>query len=67
MFQSTTHEGTLFGILESEFIERLDEVNAHLVSLGLPQIEKGNATKGNKGLKSRFVEGGQGIEGATKH
>ncbi|KAK4705980.1 homogentisate 1,2-dioxygenase, partial [Phenoliferia sp. Uapishka_3] len=52
--------------LESEFIERLDEVNAHLATFGLAAIEKGNAVKGNKGLKSRYVEGGKGIQG-TKH
>lgn len=50
--------------LESEFIERLDEVNAHLATFGLSPIAKGNAIKGNKGLKSRFVEGGQGIQGS---
>lgn len=45
--------------LESEFIERLDEVNAHLASLGLPALNKGNATKGNQGLPPRRVVGGR--------
>lgn len=45
--------------LESEFIERLDEVNAHLATLGLPALDKGNATKGNQGLATRAVEGGR--------
>lgn len=51
--------------LESEFIGRLDEVNAHLAKLGLPALDKGNATKGNQGLKTRKVEGGR-VEGAAK-
>ena len=49
--------------LESEFIGRLDEVNAHLAKLGLPTLEKGNATKGNQGLKPREV---CKTEGASK-
>ncbi|KAL8291349.1 hypothetical protein RQP46_002327 [Phenoliferia psychrophenolica] len=58
------HEPKMWDPLESEFIERLDEVNAHLATFGLPPIAKNNAIKGNRGLKSRFVEGGQGIQGA---
>lgn len=45
--------------LQSEFIERLDEVNAHLATLGLPPLDKRNATKGNQGLATRTVEGGR--------
>ncbi|KAM0788610.1 hypothetical protein ACM66B_001730 [Microbotryomycetes sp. NB124-2] len=47
------HEPKMWDPLESEFIERLDEVNKHLESLGLPKLDKGNAQKGNKGLPPR--------------
>ncbi|KAK4053550.1 hypothetical protein OIV83_001718 [Microbotryomycetes sp. JL201] len=47
------HEPKMWDPLESEFIERLDEVNKHLESLGLPKLDKGNAQKGNKGLPTR--------------
>ncbi|ORY72416.1 homogentisate 1,2-dioxygenase [Leucosporidium creatinivorum] len=53
------HEPKMWDPLESEFIERLDEVNAHLATLGLPALDKGNATKGNQGLATRKVEGGR--------
>ncbi|KAK4050932.1 hypothetical protein OIO90_004908 [Microbotryomycetes sp. JL221] len=47
------HEPKMWDPLESEFIERLDEVNQHLESLGLKPLDKKNAQKGNKGLPIR--------------
>lgn len=52
--------------LESEFIERLADVNAHMASVGLPSIDQGNAIKSNKGLAVRHVEGGAAREGADQ-
>lgn len=62
---STLSQPAMWDPLVSEFIGRLDEVNAHLAKLGLPALDKGNATKGNQGLKTRAVAGGK-PEGAAK-
>lgn len=49
--------------LKSEFVGRLEEVNAHLAKFNLPAIEKGNALEGNRNTALQHVEGGK-VEGS---
>ncbi|GAA6034418.1 hypothetical protein JCM8097_002716 [Rhodosporidiobolus ruineniae] len=58
------HEPAMWQPLVSSFVERLDEVNAHLAQYGLPPIAQGNATAGNQGLSRRVVEGESAMEGS---
>ncbi|GAA5982308.1 hypothetical protein JCM11641_002004 [Rhodosporidiobolus odoratus] len=61
------HEPSMWDPLQAGFLDRLDEVNAHLAQYGLPPIDKGNATAGNQGLARRTVEGESAMEGAGVH
>jgi hypothetical protein len=53
--------------LTAGFLDRLDEVNAHLAAHGLPAIDKGNSTSENQGLARTVVEGELVREGAEGH
>ncbi|BGP14838.1 hypothetical protein JCM10213_002723 [Rhodosporidiobolus nylandii] len=61
------HDPSMWDGLTAHFLDRLDEVNAHLASLGLPPVDKGNSTAGNQGLSRRVVEGESVMEGAAGH
>ncbi|GAA5837200.1 hypothetical protein JCM11251_005283 [Rhodosporidiobolus azoricus] len=59
------HEPKQWEGLQASFIDRLDEVNDHMRSLGLPPVAKNNATAGNQGLARRTVEGEHAMEGTA--